>query len=130
MEFAAMAAEHRPDGGRLTTHILDTASGRPGSDIAVTLYAVEGDARRELARTRTNADGRCEKPLLAGADFRPGLYELVFATAEYFRARGMALAEPPFLDEIRIRFGIAAADQHYHVPLLVSPYAYSTYRGS
>jgi 5-hydroxyisourate hydrolase len=125
-----MAAEHRPSGGRLTTHILDTASGRPGADIAVILYAIEGETRLELARTRTNQDGRCDAPLLAGADFRPGLYELAFATAAYFRARGVALAEPPFLDEIRIRFGISAADQHYHVPLLVSPYAYSTYRGS
>ena len=116
--------------GRLTTHILDTAAGLPGSGIAVTLYAVEGEMRRELTRARTNRDGRCDQPLLAGAAFQPGLYELVFATAAYFRARGVVLTEPPFLDEISIRFGIAAADQHYHVPLLVSPYAYSTYRGS
>jgi 5-hydroxyisourate hydrolase len=118
------------EGGRLTTHILDTASGRPGAGIAVTLYAVEDETPRELVRTRTNEDGRCDRPLLAGDDFRPGRYELVFATAEYFRAQGVALTEPPFLDEIRIRFGIAASDQHCHVPLLVSPYAYSTYRGS
>ena len=116
--------------GKLTTHILDTAAGRPGAGIAVTLYAVEGAVRRELVRVRSNADGRCDAPLLAGDDFKPGIYELVFATAEYFRAQGVALAEPPFLDEIHIRFGIASAEQHYHVPLLVSPYAYSTYRGS
>ena len=116
--------------GKLTTHILDTAAGRPGAGIAVTLYAVEGDGLREVARARTNDDGRCDAPLLAGAEFKPGIYELVFATAAYFRAQGVALAEPPFLDEIRIRFGIASAEQHYHVPLLVSPYAYSTYRGS
>ena len=125
-----MAADHRAEGGRLTTHVLDTASGQPGAGIAVTLYAVDGAARHELARFRTNADGRCDRPLLAGTEFRPGTYELVFATADYFRARGVVLAEPPFLDEIRIRFGISAADQHYHVPLPVSPYAYSTYRGS
>ena len=116
--------------GKLTTHILDTAAGRPGAGIAVTLYAVEGAVRRELARVLTNADGRCGAPLLAGDDFKPGIYELVFATAAYFRAQGVELAEPPFLDEIHIRFGIASAEQHYHVPLLVSPYAYSTYRGS
>jgi len=116
--------------GRLTTHILDTAAGLPGADIAVTLYAIEGEMRRELARARTNADGRCCTPLLQGAAFRPGTYELVFDVADYFRTRGVALADPPFLDKISIRFGIAAADQHYHVPLLVSPYAYSTYRGS
>jgi 5-hydroxyisourate hydrolase len=116
--------------GRLTTHILDTAAGRPGAGIAVTLYAVDGDGLRQLAEVRTNADGRCEAPLLAGDAFKPGLYELVFAVAAYFRGQGVALADPPFLDEIRIRFGIASAEQHYHVPLLVSPYAYSTYRGS
>jgi 5-hydroxyisourate hydrolase len=116
--------------GKLTTHILDTATGRPGAGIAVTLYAVEGEALRELTQARTNADGRCDAPLLAGDDFKPGSYELVFAVAEYFRAQGLALAEPPFLDEIHIRFGIASTEQHYHVPLLVAPYAYSTYRGS
>jgi 5-hydroxyisourate hydrolase len=116
--------------GKLTTHILDTAAGRPGAGIAVTLYAVEGERLRQLVQARTNADGRCDAPLLAGDDFKPGLYELVFATANYFRAQGVELANPPFLDEIHIRFGIASAEQHYHVPLLVSPYAYSTYRGS
>jgi len=116
--------------GRLTTHVLDTAAGRPGAGIAVTLYEVEGETRRQLVRTRTNNDGRCDAPLLAGEAFKPGIYELVFATAAYFRAQGVGLAEPPFLDEIRVRFGIASAEQHYHVPLLVSPYAYSTYRGS
>jgi 5-hydroxyisourate hydrolase len=116
--------------GRLTTHILDTAAGRPGAGIAVTLYAVEDGGLRQLAEARTTADGRCDAPLLAGDAFRPGRYELVFAVAEYFRTQGMALADPPFLDEIRIRFGIASAEQHYHVPLLVAPYAYSTYRGS
>ena len=116
--------------GRLTTHVLDTASGRPGAGIAVTLYAVEGETRRLLVQTLTNEDGRCDAPLLTGPNFRPGIYELVFEIADYFRAQGVALPEPPFLDEVRIRFGVAAADQHYHVPLLVSPYAYSTYRGS
>ncbi len=115
--------------GRLTTHVLDTSSGRPGRGIAVTLWRLDG-GRRELKRAVTNADGRCDAPLLEGADFVAGTYELVFSAGAYFAAAGVALPEPKFLDDVVIRFGIAAPDQHYHVPLLISPYGYSTYRGS
>ena len=113
----------------LTTHILDTASGRPGAGILIELYRL-GEEREKLVEIRSNADGRGDGPLLAGADFRPGEYELVFHLGAYFRDQGHALPEPPFLDRVPIRFGIAEADQHYHVPLLASPYGYSTYRGS
>lgn len=118
------------DGGRLTTHVLDTTHGRPGAGIAVTLYRIDGDRRDRLTQARTNADGRCDAPLLAGADLTPGVYELVFEAGAYFRALGVELGEPAFLDVVPIRFGVARADQHYHVPLLISPYGYSTYRGS
>ncbi|WP_448207419.1 hydroxyisourate hydrolase [Azospirillum sp. sgz302134] len=118
------------DGGRLTTHVLDTTHGRPGAGIAVTLYRLDGETRDRLVRTRTNSDGRCDAPLLAGAELTPGVYELVFEAGDYFRGLGVDLGEPAFLDLVPIRFGIARADQHYHVPLLLSPYSYSTYRGS
>lgn len=121
-----------PDGtgGRLTTHVLDTAAGRPAGGLSLTLYALDGDARQVVAQARTNADGRCDAPLLAGAAMRPGLYEIVFEVAAYFHATGVPLTEPAFLDAVPVRFGIADAGNHYHVPLLVSPYGYSTYRGS
>ncbi len=115
--------------GRLTTHVLDTANGRPGTGIAVTLYRLDG-GRRELLRTLTNHDGRCDQPLLQGEAFETGSYELVFAAGDYFRSLGAALPEPLFVDEVVLRFGIADPSQHYHVPLLVSPWSYSTYRGS
>ena len=115
--------------GRLTTHVLDTARGCPAGGMGVVLYRLE-PGRRELARAATNADGRLDAPILAGADFRAGVYELVFAAGDYFRAAGVALPAPAFVDEAVIRFGIADAGAHYHVPLLVSPWAYSTYRGS
>lgn len=118
-------------GGRLTTHVLDTMSGRPGSDLVIELYRLEDEQRERLCRVSTNGDGRCERPLLEGADLRPGIYELVFHVGDYFRGREVALTEPPFLERVPVRFGIADdAAQHYHVPLLISPYAYSTYRGS
>jgi 5-hydroxyisourate hydrolase len=115
--------------GRLTTHVLDTAHGRPGQGIAVTLFRLDG-GRRELLRTVTNDDGRCDRPLLEGEAFEAGTYELVFAAGDYFRALGTTLPEPPFVDEVALRFGVADPAQHYHVPLLVSPWSYSTYRGS
>ena len=117
--------------GRLTTHVLDTALGRPGAGIAVTLYRVKpGGGREQLGAFTTNDDGRCDRPLLDGAAFAAGIYELVFAAGAYFERAGLKLSEPKFLDEVTIRFGVASPEQHYHVPLLLSPYAYSTYRGS
>jgi 5-hydroxyisourate hydrolase len=115
--------------GFLTTHVLDTASGMPGAGILIELYRLDGQ-RTLLTAVSTNEDGRCEQPLLADEDFRTGEYELVFHAGDYFSARGESLSSPPFLDQVVIRFGIASQDQHYHVPLLISPYGYSTYRGS
>ncbi len=115
--------------GRLTTHVLDTAGGLPAAGMSVRLYRV-GESRQELVATETNDDGRCDAPLLDGAAMQAGTYELEFEAGAYFAARGVDLPDPPFLDRVVIRFGIAEADSHYHVPLLVSPYGYSTYRGS
>jgi len=116
--------------GRLSTHVLDTANGKPARGVAIELFAIDGDSRRSVLRTVTNADGRTDAPLMAGEGFRPGRYELVFEVGAYFKALGTAMADPPFLDVIPIRFTIAEPDGHYHVPLLVSPWSYSTYRGS
>ena len=116
--------------GRLTTHVLDTSLGRPGAGIAITLFALGDGARQELTRTLTNDDGRCDAPLLEGPDFKVGTYELEFAAGAYFRNHGTPLADPAFLETVPIRFGIADASSHYHVPLLLSPYGYSTFRGS
>jgi len=115
--------------GRLTTHVLDTAQGKPGAGIAVTLYRVDG-GRRRIATAITNADGRCDSPLLDGEEFAAGVYEIVFGVGEYYARSGNTLPEPPFLGEVILRFGVAAPEQHYHVPLLVSPWSYSTDRGS
>ena len=115
--------------GRLTTHVLDTANGRPGAGIAIALYRLS-PARDRLASAVTNADGRCDRPLLEGEALAAGVYELVFHAGAYFAARGQGGPAPRFLDEVVIRFGIAAPDEHYHVPLLISPFGYSTYRGS
>ncbi|MBL8580784.1 MAG: hydroxyisourate hydrolase [Rhizobiaceae bacterium] len=117
------------EGGRLTTHVLDTATGRPAAGLTIALYRVAGNSHRKLKAVETNADGRCDAPLLAGAEFRTGQYELIFFAGDYLRATGAVLSEPAFLDEIPIRFGMAE-ERHYHVPLLLSPYGYSTYRGS
>src|SRR4051794_7796517 len=118
-------------GGRLTTHILDTAAGRPAAGIAISLHAIGADGTATLiSKHVSNHDGRCDAPILAGEAMKTGVYELVFEVAAYFRSAGAALAEPPFLDRIPIRFGIGDANAHYHVPLLVSPYSFSTYRGS
>jgi len=115
----------------LTTHVLDTARGRPGAGMTVELYAFGPDgARIALRRVVTNADGRTDRPLLTAEEAKPGRYQLVFHVAAYFRAQGVALADPPFLDTVPVRFAIADPAQHYHVPLLVSPWSYSTYRGS
>jgi 5-hydroxyisourate hydrolase len=115
--------------GRLTTHVLDTATGKPAAGLSIALYRVEDDSRRHLKTVATNSDGRCDAPLLAGEEFVTGEYELVFAAGDYLRQSGAKLPEPPFLDIVPIRFGMAE-QAHYHVPLLISPYGYSTYRGS
>jgi 5-hydroxyisourate hydrolase len=117
--------------GRLTTHVLDTANGRPAAGVRVTLRALDGaDGGRLAAEATTNADGRTDAPLLAGEAFKPGTYELVFDVGAYFAAAGATGADPPFLGQVPIRFGLADRDGHYHVPLLVSPWSYGTYRGS
>lgn len=116
--------------GYLTTHILDTANGCPAAGVRVTVKRIDGGGATTLKETVTNADGRCDEPLLQGEAFAVGQYELVFAMGAYFAGKGAALDEPPFVDEVVLRFGIAHAEEHYHVPLLVSPYSYSTYRGS
>jgi 5-hydroxyisourate hydrolase len=115
--------------GRLTTHVLDTARGRPAVGLAVSLRRARKH-RTELARRVTDADGRCAPPLLEGDAMEAGTYDLVFETGAYFDALGLDLPEPKFLDEVVIRFGIADPAAHYHVPLLLSPFGYSTYRGS
>jgi 5-hydroxyisourate hydrolase len=114
--------------GRLTTHVLDTAHGGPASQVEVRLYAI-GTSREQVARAMTNDDGRTSSPLLADGTMVSGTYELEFDVGDYFRARGVKLAEPAFLDTVVIRFAIRD-DENYHVPLLVSPWSYSTYRGS
>lgn len=114
---------------RLTTHVLDTASGRPAAGMKIALYRVSGNSHHLVKEVVTNDDGRCDVPLLEGAEFKVGQYELVFFAGDYLKAAGGALPDPLFLDQIPIRFGMAEA-AHYHVPLLISPYGYSTYRGS
>ena len=116
--------------GRLTTHVLDTAHGRPAAGLAVELARFDGTQYQPLVRTLTNADGRCDAPLLEGAALVPGRYRLSFAAGAYFAALGVVLPDPPFVDRVTLDFGIADAAAHYHVPLLVSPWSYATYRGS
>jgi 5-hydroxyisourate hydrolase len=116
--------------GRLTTHVLDTARGVPGSGITITLYRNLDEHYALIRDAVTNADGRCDEPLLEGAAFAKGRYRLVFAMGAYFARAGLTLPDPPFVDEIVIDFGIADASAQYHVPLLASPWSWSTYRGS
>ncbi|MFN3349543.1 2-oxo-4-hydroxy-4-carboxy-5-ureidoimidazoline decarboxylase [Pseudorhodoplanes sp.] len=116
--------------GRLSTHVLDNVSGKPAMGVAVSLYEIGKSARALLKETSTNADGRTDQPLMAGAPLRIGTYELHFAVSDYFSAKGVVQAELPFLDVVPIRFSISEPEGHYHVPLLVTPFAYSTYRGS
>ena len=116
--------------GKITTHVLDVAAGLPAADMFVELHSLDADVPRSLAKVRTNEDGRCAGPLLEGAALRTGRYSLTFHVADYFRARDVSLPEPPFLDQVVVHFGIPDAAQSYHIPLLVSPWSYSTYRGS
>jgi 5-hydroxyisourate hydrolase len=114
-------------GGRLTVHVLDVARGQPAGDLELTLFRIAGDRREALGSWRTNPDGRCGTPLLEGAAYVPGSYELVFAIGEW---RARLDGEPGLYDEIPIRFRVRDAAAHLHVPLLLAPYGYSTYRGS
>lgn len=116
--------------GQLTTHVLDTMHGGPAAGMAVALYRLQPDGPQLLRRLQLDDDGRAGGPLLHGVDFVAGRYRLVFSVADYFRGRGVVLPEPAFLEEVPLDFGIADASAHYHVPLLASPWAYSTYRGS
>jgi len=113
----------------LSTHVLDTAHGCPAAGMRVAFFRIDDGVSRELKSFVLDADGRADAPLLEGAEHRPGRYRLVFSVAAYFAARGAKLSDPPFLGEVPVDFAIAA-DEHYHVPLLVSPWSYSTYRGS
>jgi len=114
----------------VTTHVLDTTNGRPASGMAIEFSVLADGAWRHLNTVTTNVDGRTDAPLLAASEMQTGTYRLVFGVADYFRSRGVSLPNPPFLDRVPIRFGIADANAHYHVPLLCTPWAYSTYRGS
>lgn len=116
--------------GRLTTHVLDAANGCPGSAINVELYRVEGERLERVGQAVTNSDGRCDAPLLEGDAYQTGVYQLQFGAGDYYRRRGTPLPDQAFLDVVVLRFGISAEQDHYHVPLLLSPYSYSTYRGS
>ncbi|SOE17751.1 5-hydroxyisourate hydrolase [Hoeflea halophila] len=116
--------------GRLTTHVLDTARGRPAAGLAIELTRIEGQEHHLVKTVSTNSDGRVDGPLLSGTELEAGVYELKFHAGDYLRSTGETLPDPAFLDVIPIRFGIADTAAHYHVPLLISAYGYSTYRGS
>lgn len=115
--------------GYLTTHVLDTAQGCPAAGVAITLYRVSGNSHRRIAEAVTNSDGRTDAPILPESDFRTGVYELIFKAGDYLRTNGETVEDPSFLDEVPIRFAMTE-EAHYHVPLLLSPFGYSTYRGS
>jgi 5-hydroxyisourate hydrolase len=116
--------------GKLTTHVLDLVAGTPAAGMRVELHNLSSTPPELLIELRTNEDGRVSQPLLSGDTLRVGRYALTFHVAEYFRAAGVRLADPPFLDEVTVRFGVADSDRNYHVPLLVTPWSHSTYRGS
>jgi 5-hydroxyisourate hydrolase len=115
---------------RLSTHVLDVSRGLPARNLAIDLHICLNGERKHVKSDSTNSDGRTDEPLLSGNRLEAGIYELTFHTGDYFRAAGIELADPPFLDDVVIRFGLADAAGNYHVPLLLSPYGYSTYRGS
>lgn len=116
--------------GKLSTHVLDITQGKPGAGVKVELYAVSAGQKTLLKSEVTNHDGRCNAPLLEGDSLKVGQYELVFAAGDYFDQQGVNLPSPKFIDRVTLAFGVADASQNYHVPLVVSPWAYSTYRGS
>lgn len=116
--------------GRLTTHVLDTASGHPAVGMRVDFAVHDATGWQPIKTVYTNKDGRTDEPLLTGAAMRTGEFELLFHVAEYFRGKGQRVTQPPFLDRVPLRFGISDIDAHYHVPLLCTPWSYSTYRGS
>ena len=116
--------------GRLTTHVLDTARGRPAAGVAIELVRDPDGERRTVASAETNADGRVDGSLLEGEAFEAGAYELVFDVGAYFAGSGLDTGDPAFLGRVPVRFSVGDAGAHYHVPLLVSPWSYSTYRGS
>ena len=116
--------------GKLSTHILDTAHGCPAAGVRIELWSLAGDAWKLVKTATTNADGRTDVPLLAADELSAGQYEILFHIGDYFASRGIAMTEPRFLDDVPVRFSIADATVAYHVPLLVSPWSYSTYRGS
>lgn len=124
------APDRLPLAGRLSTHVLDNHAGRPGEGIAVALYEIDGEARRLVTRGITDHDGRTDGPLIGGRPIPIGAYELVFSLGDYFAGRGVPIADPPFLEDVPVRFAIAEPEGHYHVPLLVTPWSYTTYRGS
>lgn len=125
-----MNAATSAESGRLTTHVLDTTGGCPAAGVRIELFRLPPGGRVSLCEVVTNDDGRCDGPLLSGKAFGPGRYELIFHVGPYFRAGDVELPDLAFLDEVPIRFGVAKEGEHYHVPLLISPYGYSTYRGS
>lgn len=116
--------------GKLSTHVLDTMHGKPAQGVGIKLYAIQGETRQLLKETATNSDGRCDEALLQGESMKAGVYELVFGAGDYFAQKGVKLPEPRFLDQVVLRFGIASPSENYHVPLVVTPWTYSTYRGS
>lgn len=116
--------------GYLTTHVLDTMSGSPASEMKIELFEIQGADKNLLVEATTNQDGRCEKPLLAKGSFKLGTYELLFYVSDYFAKNNVELQNGQFLDIVPVRFTLSDEKAHYHVPLLVSPYGYSTYRGS
>lgn len=116
--------------GKLSTHVLDAVHGTPAAGVLVELFRVGEDSRALLKRVRTNDDGRCDQPLLEGSEFHQGIYELVFHAGDYFAAGNIAAPGPRFVDQVAVRFGVAKPNENYHVPLVVTPWTWSTYRGS
>ena len=131
LDQRVIAGDKLPVAGRLSTHVLDTHSGVPAANVQVELWELSRDgAARLIVKATTNKDGRTDAPLIAGRPVPKGVYELRFFIGGYFRSRGVALADPPFLDVVPIRFGVGEPEGHYHVPISASPWAYATYRGS